>query len=295
MTYWKVYCMEDHWPGLWRRCFQHQAASVGWAADWGYHMEGKSKELSWSRARNALKAMKVGDKIVVQLKHNRIGRIGEVTGLEVQDDQWNPLVPRSKKEPLGEMGRRILVRWDLVNGPLDPDLVVKLPPNARLTVGILRPTICELPPKLFWRIKKAAADKANWVGISSHVFRHEESISDFLGSFPHRLEDGLQPYPSMRVRESVFSDGTRSDVLLIDRNERPVIIECKQGTPTIANINQLREYLRRAGRVIGKKDRGILVHGGTGKLSRDVKRHSLKHPRIEIVRYSFDVNFEQTL
>ncbi|OHB75178.1 MAG: hypothetical protein A2Z34_01595 [Planctomycetes bacterium RBG_16_59_8] len=293
MTYWKVYCLEDKWPGLWRRCFQHQAASVGWPADWGYHLDGKSKP--WSKARNALNAIQVGDKLVVQLRHHRIGRIGEITGLKVQDNQWDPLVPRSKEEPIGEMGRRILVRWDLVNGPLDPDLVVKLPPNARLTGGILRSTICELPPRLFRRIMKAATDKANWVGISSHVFRYEESISNFLGSFPHHLEDGLQPYPSMKVRESVFSDRTRSDVLLIDRNERPVIIECKQGTPTIANINQLRGYLRRAGKVIGKRVRGILVHGGAGKLSRDVKRHSLRQPRVEIVRYSLDVNFEQTL
>lgn len=296
MTYWKIYCMEDKWPGLWRRCFQHQAASVGWARDWGWSLHGRSKKNpAWSRVRNALRAVQVGDKIVVQLRGNRIGRIGEVVRLAVGDDEWMPLVPRSKREPLGEMGRRILVRWDLVNGPTDADYVVHLPVGARFTPGLRRPTICRLPPRLFKRIENAAADKTNWTPISAHVFRHEESISDFLGSYPHHLEDGLEPYPSLRVREAVFSGRTRSDVLLMDRKENPVIIECKQGSPTVANIDQLRGYLRKAHRVIGKRVRGILVHGGAGKLSAEVRRHSLKKPRVEIVRYTIAVNFTQNL
>ncbi len=296
MSYWKIFCMEDKWPGLWRRCFQHQAASLGWPAQWRYKLDGTTrKSAAWSRARNALREIHPGDKIVVQLRGNRIGRIGEVVRLAVGDREWDPLVPRSKREPIGEMGRRIIVRWDLVNGPTDPDLVVLLPPGARLTPGILRPTLCEMPRKLFKKIERAVADKSNWVPISAHVFRHEESISDFLGSYPHHLEDGLQPYPSLKVREAVFSDRTRSDVLLIDRAENPVIIECKQGSPTMANIDQLRGYLRKAARVIGKRVRGILVHGGAGKLSAQVRRHSLRHPRVEVVRYSIAVNFSQSV
>jgi len=29
MKYWKIYCMEKQWPGLWRKDFQNQAVAVG--------------------------------------------------------------------------------------------------------------------------------------------------------------------------------------------------------------------------------------------------------------------------
>jgi hypothetical protein len=262
----------------------------------GYYLNGKSrKSAAWSRARKALQEVKAGDKIMVQLKGNRVGRIGEVVRLAVKDQEWDPLVPRSKREPVGEMGRRIIVRWDLVTGPVDSDLVVHLPPQARLPPGMLRPTLCRIPERLFKRIERAVADKSNWVQISAHVFPHEEAISDYLGSYPHHLEDGFQPYPSLRVREAVFSDRTRSDVLLIDRGENPVVIECKQGNPTLAHIDQLRGYIRKAARITGKKARGILIHGGASKLSADVRRHSLKRPRVEVIRYSIEVKFNQSV
>ena len=101
MTYWKVYCMENQWPGLWRRYYQHQVAAVGFPMEWGYKLEGKSKSAGWSRVRNALKAVEIGDKVVVQLNHNRVGRIGEVIRKEVGDKEWTPLVPRSKQYPHG--------------------------------------------------------------------------------------------------------------------------------------------------------------------------------------------------
>lgn len=257
MKFWNVYCMGNHWPSLWRRYFQHQVAAVGFPPQWGYRLEGKSKSAGWSRVRNALKAIQVGDKIVVQLNNSRIGRIGEVVRKEVGDKEWNPLVPVSRQEPVGEMGRCVAVRWDLVNGPVDQDLVVELPSSARLTTGLVRPTICALPRRMFKKIAAAVGDRRNWVSISTHAFSLERSISDYLGTYPYRLEDGLQSYPLPRVRENVFSDGTRSDVLLIDGKDRPVIVECKQSTPTIADIRQIRGCLRKAWRVIGKKVRGI--------------------------------------
>lgn len=294
MNYWKVYCMEDKWPGLWRRYFQHQVVAVGGPPELGYTLHGKSKTPGWSRVRNALRAILVGDKVVVQLNHNRVGRIGEVIRMEVSDNDWNPLVPRSRQERVGEMGRRIIMRWDLVNGPVDQDLVVQLPAKAQLSPGLVRPTICELPRKAYYGIAAAVSDQKNWVNISSHAFSLEKAISDFLGTYPHRLEDGLQPYPSMKVRERVFSDGTRSDVLLLDRDDNPVIVECKQNAPTIRDINQLRHYLQKAGKELGKKVRGVLVHAGAAKVLPQVKRYSRRRPRIEIVQYSVRVDFSQT-
>jgi RecB family endonuclease NucS len=82
------------------------------------------------------------------------------------------------------------------------------------------------------------------------------------------LEDGLRPYPLKRAREYVFEDSTRSDVLLIDKHETLVVVECKQGAPTVENIQQLRGYMRHAAEWANVRSvRGILVHGGSMNLS----------------------------
>lgn len=286
--------MEDRWPGLWIQYFRNQAVAVGWPPKSGFKLEGKTRGSSWKRVRKAIQRINVGDHLVVQLKHNRIGRIGEVIGKAIKDNEWNPLVPRSKSHPTGEMGRRILMWWDLINGPLSQDLVVSLPPKARISSGHVRGTISTLSKHEFKRITKAAKDLRNWVAISPHTFSQEKSISDYIGSYPHRLEEGLQPYPSMKIREHVFSDRTRSDVLLIDKRKKPVIVECKQNSPAIADIKQLRRYMKHARRIIGVKARGILVHGGPSKIPFDVRRFSKRKPRIEIVQYSAAINFSES-
>jgi RecB family endonuclease NucS len=75
----------------------------------------------------------------------------------------------------------------------------------------------------------------------------------------------------------------------MDRDGLPVIVECKQGSPTVANVKQLRHYLWRLAKETGQKARGILVHGGARKLRRDVLNAAKSKPRIEIVQYKLDV------
>ena len=81
------------------------------------------------------------------------------------------------------------------------------------------------------------------------------------------------------------------DVLLLDRNERPVIVECKQHSPVVSDLQQLRHYLRLLKRETGEEARGILVHGGATKLHTDVVEAAAKPPLVEIVRYDLDVEF----
>src|SRR5690606_19003511 len=94
-----------------------------------------------------------------------------------------------------------------------------------------------------------------------------------------------------KVRERVFGDRTRSDVLLLDRDERPVIVECKQHSPTVADLKQLRHYLRLLKHETEEEARGILVHGGSAKLRMEVSRAAAEKPPVEIVRYHLDVEF----
>ena len=134
-------------------------------------------------------------------------------------------------------------------------------------------------------------DPTNWVGLLSH-FKYEKALSDYIAAYPHHLEDGLVPYPNAKVREKVFTDRTRLDVLLIDRKERPVIVECKQGVPTPGNLKQLRGYMNLLAKETGRNDvRGILVHGGSRKLRADVVRAAALAPKVEIVQYRLQVDF----
>jgi hypothetical protein len=74
--------------------------------------------------------------------------------------------------------------------------------------------------------------------------------------------------------------------------EKPVIVECKQGSPTRKHLKQLRGYMKRLQKETGGKDaRGILVHGGSRKLRREVIMAATLTPRVQIVQYLLRVDF----
>jgi len=289
--------MEKQWPGLWRKFFQNQAVAVGFPPIRGngygkaWKLSDSAGDAKWSRVRNCFKNIKPGDKIVVQLENHCIGRIAEIVRVENSDKNWNPLVRPSKRLPIGEMGRRIFVRWELAEAPLDPDVIVKLPKSAQFTSGIIRPTICPIPKSVFNKIEKAVCDRTNWDNLLPHRFSKEWAISDYLGTYPHRLEEGLQPYPDTKVREKIFRDKTRADVLLEDKNGKAVIVECKQNTPSLKDIKQLRHYMAEVARITGEKTRGILVHGGTEILPKEIKHSIRLAPAVEVVHYKYSVEF----
>ena len=286
--------MENRYPGMWQRWFRNQCAAVGWYSGWGYHLIGKTKGgHGWTRARNLLEEIVIGDYVVVALRHHRIGRLGTVTDVKVADTDWAPLVPKGPGLPDGEMGRRIFVRWDLTVGPNDQDMIIRLPSRSQFTSGELRPAISLIRSISIERLKKAMNDPENWVGLLSH-FDYERALSGYIAAYPHRLEDGLLPHPNERIRERVFTDRSRLDVLLVDPEGSPVIAECKQGSPTIDNVKQLRHYLKRLAKETGQRARGILVHGGARKLRRDVLTAAKVKPRIDIVQYKLDLEFTQS-
>lgn len=288
--YWKINCMEDDYPGLWHTWFTEQVVAVGWPPP-EFGLETPSKDTAWEMCRKRIVKVKPGDRVVVQMRDWRVGRIGTVLQLKITDGEWNPTVPGD----VGEMGRRIEVRWDLRTGPLAPQFAVQLPPDARPNNRIWRPTVSDMPQQVFERIQKVAEDEEFWVSIIPG-FAKERSISEFISVSPHLLEDGLRPFPSEAARELVFADRSRLDVLLLDRDNNIVIVECKQGTPTLDNINQLRGYMRNAERLrtgvsLGGTIRGILVHGGARKLKEEIRAEINREPKIELVTFSVNVGF----
>lgn len=295
MTLWKIACQEDVYPGMWQRWFKNQCAAVGWASKWGFKLNGSTEGgRGWSAARNALKEIEVGDYVVVALRGHRIGRIGQVTEKAVEDDDWAPLVPPGPGLPDGEMGRRINVRWDLTIGPDNHDLVIQLPKGRTFSSGELRPTIARIRSLSLDSLVQEMRDPANWVSLLGN-FRYERALSDFIANYPNRLEDGLLAHPNSKIRERVFKDKTRLDVLLLDRDETPVIVECKQHAPTPQDLKQIRHYMALLERETGKKPRGILVHGGAGRLHSSVESIAQQAPVVEIVNYSLEVVFRNSV
>jgi hypothetical protein len=143
MTLWKVYCMENRFPGLWHRLYRHQCVAIGWPPPRN-KLDGSKQEPGLVKVRNAMSRMKAGDYVVAALKGNRVGRLGQITAFAVKDNEWDPLVPKSKDLPFGQMGRRIQVRWDLACGPIEQDSIVSLPKGSRLAVNELLPTIAKI-------------------------------------------------------------------------------------------------------------------------------------------------------
>lgn len=296
MRLWKINCMEDSFPGMWQRWFRNQCVAVGWHAEWGFPLRGeitdKEHAQAWNRARSSLQRIEQGDHIIVSLKGNRVGRLGEVTGKAIEDHEWDPLVPKTKDCPDGEMGRRIFVRWELTSGPDDRDEVVLLPQGRRFTSGELRRTIAEIKSQSLDDLRRTMNDPANWESLFAH-FDYEKALSGYIATYPHHLEDGLTVHPTLKVRELTFMDRTRSDVILLDRHENTVVVECKQGQPTVADVNQLRRYLARLKKEKETIARGILVHGGSKKLHDDVLKASSASPRIEVVQHRLAVDFSR--
>ena len=102
--------------------------------------------------------MAVGDYVVAALKRNRVGRLGQVTAFAVNDNEWDPLVPKSKDLRFGQMGRRIQVRWDLVCGPTDQNRIVSLPEGSRFAISELLPTIAEIKSLALKQLQAAMND-----------------------------------------------------------------------------------------------------------------------------------------
>ncbi len=294
MRVWKVYCEDHKYPGLWQRWYKNQCAAVGWSSEWGFNLEGETKRLGgWLNTREHLRRMQIGDVVVVTLNDNRIARIGTITGMAVEDDHWEPTVPKSKSKPQGEMGRRIELRWDLTTGPDNRDVVVLLPQKIRFRGNVLRWTTAEINTPSLSQIKEAMGASENWVPISG-TFAYERALSDYIGRFPSQLEEGLQGHTELKLREKVFGDKKRSDVLLIDGRNRTVVVECKQASPTIDDIKQLKHYMRLVDAITESRSRGILVHGGASRVDARVMAFAKSKPKVSVVNYRLGVTFQES-
>ncbi|NUM46039.1 MAG: DUF91 domain-containing protein [Anaerolineales bacterium] len=292
-TLWKIFCEENRYPGLWQHWYKNQCVAIGWPPPEYQINKTMPGNKGWNEARNAVLGMEIGDYVVVALKGNQIGRLGQITDKKIKDEEWDELVPKRPNLPVGEVGRRILVRWELITGPDNMDFVVQLPEGKGFKGSYLRKTIARIEPEIISldELRSQMNNLNNWVNLHGK-FSYEKALSDYIASYPHHLENGLLTYPDSKVQELVFKDKTRLDVLLMDKQEDAVIVECKQNAPTSDNFKQLRGYMQNFKNIQPDKQvRGILVHGGAQKISEELLLEAKQYPPIEIVSYTLDVNF----
>lgn len=294
--FWRVHCHIGHHPGQWQFWFREQCCALGWPPPSdenpeGFTLEGGRWEKGWADARSAFSAMRPGDGIVATLPNHRVGRLGSIYCLEVEDKQWKPIVGKSKEHLNGENGRRILVRWNLSVGPSDPGKVVTLPEYARLPLWLRQGTVKELPEEAFESIELAMLDEANWTGLNGG-FNHEKALSSYLAANPHRIEDGLIAHPAVKNEELTFDDGTRADVVLQDRRGRAVIVECKQGAAESSHVDQVQRYGNHWAKRYPEEayPRLVVVHGGSRRVRADVSDYA-KLKGVSLVHHELRVDF----
>lgn len=294
MRYWSVYCMERDWPGLWRAWEEQQVVTLGWPPSLGYSFEGCGKvNRGWTIVRNRLGQVAAGDRILARLPDHRIGRVGDVLKVAPRNDQWAALVPPSDRHPDGEQGRIITVRWDFSLGPNSREYGCLLPEHLRMKGGRLRSTINELKGEEFANLTEALKTPKHWVPVFAHKFRDEKALSDFIAAHPERLEPGMRILPMGRAREAAMVNAGFADVLLHDKDDRLVVVECKQGAARVQDVEQLRRYLRSLnGDRRAKNVRGVLVVGGAPAVTREVWAAAQENPAIEIFAYRLEVQFQ---
>lgn len=186
------------------------------------------------------------------------------------------------------------MRWDLQLGPDNEEQVVMLPSGFRLTGAQLRTALSVVSSPSLADLRHILADPTNWVSLWAN-FEYERALSGYIAAYPHRLEDGLRPYPFEKARERRGRGKTRMDVLLIDENDTPVVVECKQNAPTLGDIRQIRNYMAQIKKDLGKAACGILVHGGARKLRDDIRREADAKPAIDLVQHNLEVAFSRSM
>lgn len=302
-AFWRVHCHIGHHPGQWQRWYREQCCAIGWPpAEWrgianpdGYTIADTEGDRDFATSVNNCLRMMPGDWIAATLPNGRVGRLGRVFRVAIEDHEWNPIVLPSKRLPLGENGRRIEVRWDLTVGPQDPSQVVLLPKESQFIGGQIRGTVRQLPLNRVSALKATMNDSRHWVSLAS-AFNLETALSAYIALHPHRLEDGLTSHSSFGSTEAGVADGGRIDVLLEDRDGRTVVVECKQGAATVDACKQALRYRRQIEPLVSVPNevRAIVVHGGTRRVAPEVVKFAEVN-KVELVYFELAVSFANSI
>jgi hypothetical protein len=319
VRYWIVICPEPSVRGgIWMRWYRERCVAVGWyPPTWSYEGQGENTE-GWTHARNRLREIRVGDKVIPFLLKWRIGPVGTVREVKVADVDWNPTVEKGNFGGSEEynLGRRILVTWEQAGMP--PDGMVATVPAAQRPSGgrqpLARRTIEELPVEQFQNLCSVLSVKENWVDVvtvpgpvsgdhesadtevppppppPAALSLLERDLQKFLCRNLGVIEKGLRPDPAYQLEEYIIDVG-RIDLLCKDSRDNWVVIELKADWAGDEAVGQILGYMSwvREHLPNGTSVRGIIVcKNTTGR----VKAAITWVPGLSVKRFALNFSIE---
>ena len=123
-------------------------------------------------------------------------------------------------------------------------------------------------------------------------FAAEADLRDFLAQNPTRIEPGLKLYASGGKSGVEYSiEGGFIDLLMVDRDERLVVIELKVGRGRNRAIGQLLYYMGWVDKTLGNAPcRGMVI---AKEISDDLKIAVQRVPGVSLHKYSLSVSVQQ--
>jgi hypothetical protein len=310
-SYWIVICPEPYvrGGGLWATWYREGCVAVGWyPPTWSFEGRGDNtdQDNGWAFARNNLRKIRPGDKVIPFLLKWRIGPVGTVTEVRVADAQWKPTVEKGTQvfgNIESQLGRRILVKWERAEMPPDGKCAV-VPPDQRRGPWLAKRTIEQLPSEAFQRLCSVLSNRSNWIDVGSPqpgteieapppppdaelaLSLLERDLQRFLSRNLGRIEKGLAPDPDYQLEEYT-SDVGRMDFLCKDAQGNWVVIELKADWARDEAVGQVLGYMSwvRDNLPNGSTVRGIIVCKDAGER---VKAAIKLVPSLSVKRFTLD-------
>jgi hypothetical protein len=273
----------------------------------------------WAFARNRLKEVRIGDKVIPFLLKWRIGPVGTVREIKVKDTDWDPTVEKGEYggESEAELGRRILVTWEQAGMPPN-GMIATVPPAQRPGPGgrqpLARHTIEQLSAEQFKNLCSVLSAKENWGDIATAprpltdagesaetevpppppppaaLSLLERDLQKFLSRNLDVIEKGLKPDPAYQLEEYSIDVG-RIDLLCKDSRDNWVIIELKADWAGDDAVGQILGYMNWVKENLpnGTNVRGIIVcKNTTGRVKAAIKWV----PGLSIKRFALNFSID---
>jgi len=296
--------------------------AAGWPPP-NWSLDGPNEDSGWTYARNRLKEIRPGDKVIPFLLKWRIGPVGTVREVRVADAEWNQTVEKgdySGSNEESELGRRILVTWQGTDMPPDGKCAL-VPPDQRPPGPLSKHTIEKLPAETFQRLCSVLSNRSNWIDVVPTAISSaggpftvaepqpeteiegppsppreelallERDLQKFLSRNLGVIEKGLTPDPAYQLEEYT-SDVGRMDFLCKDAQNNWVVIELKADWAGDDAVGQILGYMSwvRDNLPDGSTVRGIIVcKNTTGRVKAAVKLA----PSLSIKRFSLNCSIDE--
>jgi len=323
MDQWIVICPEPYVRGgVWARWYREDCVATGWFPP-NWSLDGPSEDSGWTYARNRLKEIRPGDKVVPFLLKWRIGPVGTVREVRAADADWSPTVEKGTYggNIESELGRRILVTWEQTEMPPDGKCAL-VPPDQRPPGPLSKHAIEHLPDETFHTLCSVLSNRSNWIDVTPNTISSaegrfasaemepnsetevapppppvaelellERTLQKVLARNLGIIEKGLAADPDYQLEEYT-SDVGRMDFLCKDAQNNWVVVELKADWAEDSAVGQILGYMSwvRDNLPNGPTVRGIIVcKNTTGRVKAAIKLF----PSLSIKRFTLNCSIDE--